>query len=239
MNKLIKLVNGEMMRLFKYHILTVSTFVSFIWLALFLLVDQAEAQELAPLFLFADMAVMSVLLLGASFYLEKQEGTLSATLMLPITIADILIAKTVASIVMGLISAVVLSLGLYVIYGLVLNYLLLLLYVLITITANAAIGFVLSLWARDFNQLLGLLMAYMFIFTLPPIFMAFGIIPATYENYLIVSPAYGTSYLMTAVVKGFAFNAKTMLIIGYLVALAYILFRFVVYPRFKKNITRG
>ena len=110
---------------------------------------------------------------------------------------------------------------------------------LIFITSNEAIGFALSLWARDFNQLLGLLMAYMFIFTLPPIFMAFGIIPVSYENYLIISPAYGTSYLMTAVVKGLAFDTKTMLIIGYLIILAYLLFRVVVYPRFKKNITRG
>ena len=113
MNNLLNLIKGEIVRLGKYQIMTIGLLTSVIWLIIFALIKQEEALELAPVFLFADMAIMSIILMGASFYLEKQEGTLNSVMMLPVNIGDILIAKTVASIIMGLLSAVAVALGLY------------------------------------------------------------------------------------------------------------------------------
>ena len=239
MNNLLNLIKGEIVRLGKYQIVTIGLLTSVIWLIIFALIKQEEALELAPVFLFADMAIMSIILMGASFYLEKQEGTLNSVMMLPVNIGDILIAKTVASIVMGLLSAVAVSLGLYFIYGVVLNYLLLLIYVVLTVTASVAVGFVFSLVARDFNSLLGMLMVYLILFSVAPLLYAFGIIPSEFENVLLISPSYGVIHLMIAVINSLAFDLKTIVIIVYQAILALGLFKFFVYPKFKHNVTRG
>ncbi|MDD3923835.1 MAG: ABC transporter permease [Erysipelotrichaceae bacterium] len=239
MKNRLNLIKGEIARLGKYQIISIGLLTSFIWIVIFALIKQEEALELAPVFLFADLAIMSILLMGASFYLEKQEGTLSSIMMLPVNVVDIIVAKTIASIFMALLSAIAVAIGLYVIYGIILNYALLLFYVVLTVTASVAIGFVLSLFAHDFSSLLGLLMTYMFIFMIAPLLYSLNIIPSNLEWMLYISPSYGVMHLMTAVINSLTIDLKTILIILYQIIIAVVLFIMIVYPRFKQNAIRG
>jgi fluoroquinolone transport system permease protein len=238
-NSLIKLTAGEVKRLIRYKILPVSLATSVLWVILFLFVSGAEARQLTPLVIFVDVAAMSILLLGASHHLEKQDGTIKTMMVLPVSPWAVLVAKTIASLVLALESALIVSVALFVIHRITFNYAALLAVVLIAGAAHAAIGFVMSLASKDFTTMLGFLMAYMFVFTIPSVLFSLGVIDAKYKWLLMLSPSHSANHLLTSAVKG-EFNL-TMTVFGsvYLVLLTVGLFRFVVYPQFKSNVVRG
>lgn len=238
MNNLMRLIAGELKRLMKYNILPVSLVTSVIWIVLFLFLSAREAREITPLLIFVDTAMMSILLLGASHHLEKQEGTIRSMMVMPVSLGQILTAKTVASMVLAVESAVVTSAALFLIHGVTFNYALLLLFVAIAGAAHAAIGFIFSLRSRDFGAMLGLLMGYIFLFTLPSILFNFGVIDAKYEWLLMISPSHSASHLITSAVSGEFKVAMTIAGCLYLAILTSALFKFAVYPRFKDNAAR-
>jgi len=223
----------------RYKILPVSLVTGLLWIGLFLLVSAEEARGVAPLLLFVDVAVMSILLLGASYHLEKQEGTIRTMMVMPVSLGQILASKIVASLVLALESVAITSLALFLIHGLTFNYGLLLLFIVVGGVAHTAIGFVLSLWSRDFTAMLGLLLCYMFLFTVPSVLHSFGVIDAKYRWLLMISPSHAANFLVASAVRGEL--ELPMIIVGslYLGILAAVLFRFVVGPRFKDNAVRG
>jgi fluoroquinolone transport system permease protein len=239
MGKLLRLIRGETIRLYKYKILPVSLATSVLWIVLFLFISAEEAREIAPLVIFIDAAVMSVLLLGASHHLEKQDGTIRTMMVMPVSLGQIITAKTVASMFLAVESAFITSLAMFLIHRITFNYAWLFLFVAISGAAHAAIGFVLSLVSRDFSSMLGLLAAYMFIFTVPSILFSFQVIDARYEWLLMISPSHSANHLIAAAVNGV--DKPGLVIAGclYLVILAGVLFKFAVYPKFRDNAVRG
>ncbi|MDI9419745.1 MAG: ABC transporter permease [Firmicutes bacterium] len=239
MNKLARLIKGEFNRLLKYKILPVSLVTAVIWIGLFLFISAEEAREIAPLVIFVDVAAMSILLLGASHHLEKQDGTIRTMMVMPVSMGQILTAKTIASMALALESAVVTAAALYIIHRVTFNYFLLLLFVVIAGAAHAAIGFILSLNSRDFTTMLGMLMLYMLVFVMPSIFLSLGIIDAKYEFLFMISPSHSASHLISSAVTG---EYQFGMAVGgciYLAVLAAVLLRFAVYPEFKDNAARG
>jgi len=239
MDKLFRLIKGETIRLYKYKILPVSLVTSVLWIVLFLFLTAEEARKMAPLVIFIDTAVMSVLLLGASHHLEKQDGTIRTMMVMPVSLGQIITAKTVASMFLAMESAVITSLAVFLIHRITFNYASLFLFIAISGAAHAAIGFVLSLNSRDFSSMLGLLAAYMFIFTVPSILFSFQIINARYEWLLMISPSHSANHLIASAVME---EYKPGLVITgclYLVFLAAVLFKFAVFPKFRDNAVRG
>ncbi len=239
MNYLLKLTSGEINRLIKYKILPVSLITSFLWIIIFLFISKEDARNIAPLLIFIDVSMMSILLIGATLHLEKQEGTIKSMMVLPLSVGQILVAKAFASILLGIESVIVTSLALYLIHGITFNYLLLLLFVFIAGGAHVAIGFFLALSSKDFSSMLGLLMAYMFPFAIPTILFTFGVIEKKYEWFIMISPSHSASNLITSVVINEYDWTKIIASNIYLLILASLLFVFTVYPKFKDNAIRG
>lgn len=239
MKSLAKLIAGELKRLIKYNILPVSLVTAIIWIVLFLFLSKEEAFELAPILIFVDVSAMSILLLGASHHLEKQEGTIRTMMVMPISLWQIITAKTVSSMILALESVLVTSVALYLIHGVTFNYILLLIFVAIAGAAHAAIGFALSLRSRDFTAMLGKLVGYMFIFTIPSILFSIGVIDEKYEWLLMLSPSHSASHLITSALTGEFKLVMTIAACAYLAVLSGVLFKFEVHPRFKDNAARG
>ncbi len=239
MARLSRLIKGELKRLVKYKILPVSLVTAVLWIGLFLFLSPQEAQRITPLVILVDVAAMSILLLGASHHLEKQDGAIRTMLVMPVTVGQILTAKAAASMVLALESAAITAAALYVIHGLTLNYALLLFFVAVAGIGHAAIGFVLALNSRDFSSMLGLLMGYLFVFTLPSILFSLGAIAEKYEWLLLLSPSHAASHLITSVVRGEFRVGMAAAACLYLAVLAGALFRFAVHPQFKDNAMRG
>jgi len=239
MNNIVKLLKGEIQRSIKYLILPVSLLTSVIWVVIFLLISTDEAKTISPLFIFADVAVMSIILVGASYYLERQEGTINSVLMLPIRLSELLAAKFISSMSLAFESVIIIALSLYLIHGITFNYFLLLFYVIVSAMAHTALGFSLALYAKDFNSLLGLLMTFMLVFTLPTIFYTLALIPESFEVFLFLSPSHCANLLMNYAIQSKSIDWKVMLSVGYQLAIAWGLLKYVIYPKFKSNTVRG
>ena len=239
MSRLKRLDEGELKRLVRYKILPVSLATAILWIVLLLFLSESEAREAAPLIIFIDVAVMSILLLGASHHLEKQEGTIRSMLVMPVSPGQILAAKTISSMVLAVESVIITSVALFFIHGVTFNYILLLLFVAIAGAAHAGIGFVLSLRSKDFTSMLCLLIGYMFVFIIPSFLFRFGVIDAKYEWLLMISPPHSTNHLITSAVSGEFKSAFVIAGCLYLIILAAGLFKFAVYPMFKDNAVRG
>ena len=239
MRSVLKLTKGELKRLITYKILPISLVTGLIWIIIFLFISKEEAVGIAPMLIFVDVCMMSILLIGASHHLEKQEGTIKSMMIMPVSLGEILFAKVISSMVLGIESAVVTSAALFFIHGVTFNYGLLLLFIIIAGGAHTAIGFFLSLISRDFTSMLGLLMAYIIPLELPTILFTFGLIDIKYDWILMISPSHSAGSLISSAVTGEFDWAKILVSCVYLIVLSAILFKFVVFPKFKNNAVRG
>jgi len=239
MRTLSKLLAGELKRMVSYKILPVSLATSLIWIALFFFLSWAEAVQMAPLMIFMDAGMMSVLLIGAAHHLERQEGTVKSIMVMPVAIGQVLGAKVAASIVLGLQSTIVTCTALYFIRGITVDYGLLILFVALSCAAHGAIGFSLAIISRDFSSMLALLMVYVLLFMVPSILFEVRVIPESFQWLLMLSPSYAAQYLITGAVTGRMVIGKALFASGYLIVISLLLYAFHVAPGFKRHAVRG
>ncbi len=239
MSAILGLIKGELKRLVLYKIIPVSLAVSVLWVILFLFLSKEDAAYIAPLLLFVDVTMMTILLIGASHHLEKQEGTIKSMMVMPVSLGQILLAKFVGSMVLGIESLIVISVALYFIHGLTFNYAWMLLFVLIAGAAHGAIGFFLAHNSKDFGSMIGWVMIFLFIFAIPSVLFTFGIIDVQYEWVMMFSPTHAASNLINSTFAGIFEWGKVIFACIYLTVLAALLLKLAVYPMFKKNAIRG
>ncbi|MFW5780676.1 MAG: ABC transporter permease [Bacillota bacterium] len=238
----INLIIGELKRAIRYKVLTIGLLVSLLWLIIIFFVrdNLNEVSMLIPLFIFTDAAVMSVMLIGASIYFEKQEGSIKSVLVSPVGVWQILIAKLINSVAISLISALIVGLGAIFMTDIKINIPLLLMYVAITVVAHSAIGFALSMTSKDFNAMLVNFMLFMVIFVIPPILIILNVIPSEYEIYSLISPSQAANTLLNSAVQDNSYKWYEISIsIVYLLTITVALMKFFVQKRFQKDAMRG
>lgn len=240
MKNLINIVKGELLRGLKYKVIPIGIFSSLLWLVILFVARNAEGGEtLTSLMIFTDATMMSVILLGATIFFEKQEGSLRSIIVSPISIKSVLISKIISAIVVGLVSAVIVGVGGVIIFSLPANYALLFFYVIIIVTAHAVIGMALSIMSKDFNAMLINFMIFVIIFILPSMLALFGVIPKSLDWVILISPAYSSQILINSALGLKEDLAKIIIALIYLIAVSFALAKFYVLPRLKANIMKG
>jgi fluoroquinolone transport system permease protein len=238
MNNLLKLVRGELARLNKNKILPISIFVSLIWVLIIGFSPIEEVMGLIPMLLVADAGMMSIIYLAASFYFEKQEGSIKSQLVLPVKVQDILFSKVLASIVLSLASTIVIVLTVIFVHQLKINLFLLFVYIILIVSSHAALGFVIILNSRDFGQMLGIYAAYALLFFLPTILSVFEIIPKRMDIYLLISPTHAAQTLLQSPFTDMDFLSE-LIAFFYLLFLGFGIFLFYVNKKFKEYAIAG
>lgn len=239
MKTLRRLFLFEVRRMVHYKILPVSLVTSLLWIVLFLLVSGVEALAVAPLMLFTDVVMMSILLTGASCHLERQEGTVKSLLVTPAGVGAIVASKVMASLLLSLESAAVTCGALYFIHGITVHYGLLLLAVLVSGACHAVLGYSFSLRSRDFSSLLIYVLLYILALALPPMLLYMKAIPATLGWLFWISPADAAQTQLGAAFTGASGTGRLLFSYGYLVSLTAALLLFEVIPGFKRHAARG
>lgn len=196
MSNVLKLFKGELFRLIKYKILFFSLLVSSIWVLFIALVSKAEALTFIPFLIIMDDALMSIVFLATSFFYEKQEGIAKTLLVAPISVTQILISKVAASLFTGVLSLVIIALSSLIFHGIIINWALALIYILLAVFAHTAIGYLIILASKDFMGFIVRFMVIIIILILPTIFIALEIIPADYGFLAILSPTYAAQLLV-------------------------------------------
>lgn len=223
---------GEFKRLLKYNIIQVSFGVSVLWLLILFLIGKEEAASFMSLFIFMDITMMTVLLMGVSLFYERQENTLKTMLVTPASLTALIASKIISAIYLALQSGVILALFGIFFFEVSIAFVPLLLYIILIALAHGAIGFVMSLYSRDFNGLLALLMAYMVILAFPSIFYAFGLISESAETLMILSPTHASLLLVESSMDVEKSIWELIFSVGYLSILTVILTYFIIYPQY-------
>jgi ABC-type multidrug transport system permease subunit len=239
MSALTKLFLGEMKRMVSYKILPISIATSLIWVVLFALLSAAEAQRFAPLLLYMDAGVMSLLLAGAFHHLERTDGTAKTMLVLPVSTGQIILSKALAAAALGLVSALVISLALFFLHGIVLRYLALALVVAAAAMAHAAAGLVIALKSRDFSGTLGGIMLFILLLFVPAILLEMGVIPRGLTWLVMLSPSAAATEALNYASKTTSDLFKAAAGLVYLAALAFLLYRFPVLRLFRRHASVG
>lgn len=193
------LLKSEFIRLYKYKIIPISLGISILWMLILYVMGPSSAKQFVGLFIALDASIMSILMLGASLFFEREENTLKPLLVTPVSIESIILVKVISGIYVALQSAVLVSIFVGGVMGLTVHYGALIGLVSLIAITHAMIGFVMSMRAPDFNGLLVSIILYSFIFALPPLLITLEIIPLWLENILWISPIHDALIYMNMV----------------------------------------
>jgi len=238
MKNLKLLIIGEFDRMIKYKILQISFAVSLLWILILFLIGPEDAPAFIPLFIFMDVTMMSILMIGANLFYEKQENTLKPLLVTPSSLGAMIASKLIGSMVLGLQSVIVISIASYLLFDVAIQFLWLYAFALLIAFTHSMIGFSMSIYSRDFNGLLINMMIYMFFFAFPTIFYALRILEGVWETLLMFSPTH-VSLLIIEYGVGYD-HSVWMLVVGslYLLIIGIVLAKVIVFKNYMKDAVR-
>lgn len=231
-NKTLWFFNQEMRRMFKYKIMQISLLLALMWCVLLYFIGAEGAVAFLPLFLFVDASVMSMMMMGAILFYERQENTLKPLLVTPIGVSQVIMVRIVVGIIIALQSTLILGLFARFVLGVELMLLWWVLVVIIIAFTHGVLGFLVSLNVKDFNGLLASIVVYMFVFGFPSIFFALGMLSPVWENLLLFSPTHGAFLMIEHGVTPndslwvLAFSMVYLLGVGILLLIRYIIPRY-------------
>lgn len=176
MNNFLVLLKGELVRMKKYNILAASFLVSLIWIGVLHFSELDEISTLFPLLIFLDATAMSMLMVGVTMFFEKQEGTIKALLVSPVSKTQYILAKTASNITSNITTLAILYLYARIFKVIDINIAGLFLAVILIAFFHSLIGFVLMYYTRDFTELLMGMLKFNFIFMIPVLLEQVGII---------------------------------------------------------------
>lgn len=238
MSSLLHLVKGEIIRLFKYKIIFFGILVSLIWLLVIGFQTPEQAQSIIPLLIVTDSGLMAIILIGASFYFEKQENTVKSLLVSPVSLVQVLIAKVISAIFTAFISLIIVVGFAIVFHGLEVQILKLLLYILAVVISHTAIGYILILRSKDFMSMLVKYAGLMLLFYTPTLLLALEIIGNDLEIFALISPSYSGEFLIKSSFVELDV-LKQIVAFGYLMVLGLGIYFGYVYKKFKKVAIEG
>jgi fluoroquinolone transport system permease protein len=213
MSKLFILVKGELTRLKKYHVTTISLIVTLMWfLLLYFIDDQNLLKELLPFIIIIDATMMSIVFIGAIMFFEKTEQTFSTMLVTPVTNQQLILSKAIANTIHTLFSSMLIIIVFHFVKDVEVNWLAIILALVVSVFFHSLLGFVFSFHSKDFTTMLVNVMIYFFIFALPSVLNSFNILfkGKTWEYLLLLSPTQASIKLVEASFGG-SFDIKYFL----------------------------
>jgi fluoroquinolone transport system permease protein len=199
MRNFLVLLLGEMQRLQRYNIITASAVVALLWIGVLYLTEIPDITFIFPLLIFVDTTSMAMLMVGATIFFEKQEGSLRTLLVTPINKFDYLMTKSIITILSSVITLVILYLYAVNFKELSLNFFGLLGSVILVSLFHSLVGFLLTYNSRDFTGLLVNMFKYVFVFMFPTILEYINIIRHDLvEKILYLAPTRAAMLLLYA-----------------------------------------
>ncbi len=235
MNNFGTLLKGEFQRLSKYKIMQAGIGVSLLWVATLFLIGPDDAGMFLPLFVFMDVSLMTVLLIGSGLFYERQENTLKTLLITPTKFSHIIYSKLITAVIIALQSALILGLLGYFFFDVGIQFHYLIAFTVLISFMHAMLGFVFAVLLKDFPSLLASIMLYMIVFAFPSIFYALDILSTTWSYILIISPTHA-SMLLVELAFGEPVNGWMIVVsIVYLIVITLVFAKWIVFPNYFKK----
>lgn len=223
------LVKGELSRLNKYGVFSISILVAIIWGAVLFLISDDALLTLLPFVLFIDATMMSVMYIGAEMHFEKSESTISTMLVTPVSNNQMVLSKVIANTIHNLTSSLLIVLVFYLAgqfeftADIGMNLPLIILGIVIATATFTTLGLVLSYYQKDFTDMLVSMFIIIIGLMIPSVLLMFGVIEGEFwENLMLINPMQAAQ----EIIQGGFLNIEGELVLGYkyFVSLGYMLF---------------
>jgi len=233
-NRLLYLLKGELLRLHKYKVTTVSLLVVIIWSLLLYFVESAIFEQLLPVIILVDASLMSMMYIGSVMFFEKKESTMSSMLVTPSKNSELILSKILANTIHNLISTSLIIAVFIILKDVQISYLLMLVAILIVTLFHTTIGLLLSYYQKDFTTMLMSIMTISFIFLIPTILVMLNVITgAAWDYILLINPIQSANVIITNSFKPIDLDWQYYFSLIYLVLTGVLIYRFLVLTKFK------
>ena len=238
MKKLASLLRMDFLLAFRYGLLYAALFITLVYVGLFYPLSGVLRALFLPFIIYIDLAIFGFYFLGAWIFFDRQENTLSALILTPITYKAYIWSKII---VLTLISVII---SVFLAYALMLDLNPLLL--IVSTTLNSILFCMIGLWIvvryTSFSHFLPASTMMLFVFELP-IFDYFQLLPSSQVGNLLwmLHPTYGSMKLIELSFDCCLYGAQYMEIAGYLslTALWIFIFQRLAFNAFRHYILEG
>ena len=243
------LIAGELNRLNKYGVFSISVLVAFIWGAVLFLISDDALRGLLPFVLFLDATMMSIMYIGAEMHFEKTESTISTMLVTPVTNNEMVASKVIANTIHNLVSSLLLV-GVFFAAGELeminpvgINIWLVLLGIVACTSTFTIFGLVLSYYQKDFTDMLVNMFVIVIFLMIPSVLLMFGVIEGEiWENIMLINPMEAAQNIIAGgfldVNGELALEFSYYFSLGYIIIAGILLYLFMAIPKFQDYAVR-
>ncbi len=235
MSKLGILIKGELQRLNKYNVTTISFVVAIIWFLLLYFIDDIDMlSSMLPFIIVVDATMMSILYIGAMMFFEKTESTISTMLVTPVSNQEMILSKIIANTIHMLFSSMLIIVVFFFLKDVDVNWILVIIALILSVLFHSLLGFMFSYHTKDFTSMLVGVMMYSFIFLIPPTLNLFNILfkGEVWEHILLILPTQAAIKLIE-VGFGATIELKFYISLAVICLGGLALYKFYVLPKFK------
>ncbi len=233
-NRLAVLVKGELSRLNKYNVFSISILIAIIWGVLLFLLEEDVLGSLLPFILVMDCTMMSLMFIGSVMYFEKSESTISTMLVTPASNSELVLSKVLANTVHNAFSASLIITVFIIFKDVDVNIPLVFLGIISATTFFTIAGLCLAYFQKDFTGMLVNIMILAFLFFIPTALYMFGVLKADWWEYvLLINPVQAAQEVVGGAFGNYTFTYKYFFSLGYMIFGAGLLYRFFAIPKFQ------
>lgn len=234
------LIKGELLRLNKYRVTTVSLLVAFVWgLVLYFIDDMDILEQMLPMIIMIDATMMSVIFIGSIMFFEKSEQTISTLLVTPTSTDEQILSKVIANTIHMLASSLLIILVFYFVKGVTVNFFWMIPILIVCIAFHSLLGYVFSYHSKDFTSMLLGVMMFVIFLSIPSILHQFNILfKGDFWRYaLLITPAQASAELI-ALGFGGAFTVASAISLVWLLLSGILGYVFYIKPAYKAYAVR-
>lgn len=228
------LITGELARLNKYNVFSISILVAIIWGLILFFMDEDVLGNLLPFVLLIDASLMSVMYIGTVSYFEKIESTISTLLVTPTTNGELVLSKVIANTIHNMLSSALIILVFYFIKDVDVNFFMIFFGILVVTTFFTIAGLSLSYYLKDFTTMLVAIMAISFALVLPTALYLFGVLSwSGWEVILLISPIQAAEHIISGGFNNYTFGYEYFVSLFYLGVGGPLLYKLHTLPKFQ------
>lgn len=233
--KLLFLIKGELQRLNKYRVTTVSILIAFVWgLVLYFIDDLDILDRMLPMIIMVDATMMSIIFIGSILFFEKSEQTISTLLVTPTSTDEQILSKVIANTIHLLISSLLIVVVFYFIKDVEVNFFWLIPNLIVCIAYHSLLGYIFSYHSKDFTSMLLGVMMFIIFLSIPSILYQFNILfnGDFWRYFLLITPAQSSAELI-ALGFGGSFTLSSAISFGWLILSGTLGYLYYIRPAYK------
>ena len=234
-SRLAVLVKGELSRLNKYNVFSISVLVAIIWGVVLFLLEESMLGSILPFVLVMDATMMSVMYIGSVMYFEKSESTISTMLVTPSSNNELVLSKVLANTIHNIFAGALIIIVFIIFKDVDVNIFLVFLGIISTTTFFTIAGLCLSYFQKDFTGMLVNIMILAFVLVIPTALYMFGVLKADWWEYvLLFNPVQAGQEVIAGAFGNYEITYKYYVSLAYMIFGGIFLYYFFAIPKFQK-----